>query len=97
MRRYDSNLGYALLGSRSKTPEFYTPLSISRTPLSILLPEFALGWSSIIPQPFNVHVMSPVLGSPISRRLVLTGTAAGVASLLVPVTVLSTQIGRAHV
>jgi hypothetical protein len=54
------------------------------------LPEFALGWSSIIPQPFNVHVMSHVLGSPISRRLVLTGTAAGVASLLVPITILST-------
>jgi isoquinoline 1-oxidoreductase beta subunit len=34
--------------------------------------------------------MSPVLGSPISRRLVLAGTAAGVASLLVPITILST-------
>jgi hypothetical protein len=54
------------------------------------LPEFALGLSGIIPQPFNVHVMRPVLGSLISRRLVLTGTTAGIASLLVPITVLST-------
>jgi hypothetical protein len=68
----------------------FTHPDYSRTPLSILLPELALGSSSIIPQPFNVHVMSPVLGSPISRRLVLTGTTAGVASLLVPITVFST-------
>jgi hypothetical protein len=34
--------------------------------------------------------MSHVLERAMSRRLVLTGTAAGVASLLVPITVLST-------
>jgi isoquinoline 1-oxidoreductase subunit beta len=38
--------------------------------------------------------MSHVVGRPISRRLVLTGTAAGVASFLAPVTVLSSHARR---